>query len=325
MTYRAHISDFGAIIGSNVGLNAATNDAAIAAAIASPISVIEFDPGIYEISQTVNFYQHAKHFVGLDGNDVFGGACYGTSLQWHGAVGGVMVYVSPCGVGDLIAPSLSGMQLNGRNIASKGVVMKRVQRPKLENIQVLGLQTDAGAIAFYFTGGTLEDGGLAKTYRGHFLNLSAIVTGDATGIMLDGNPRNTTFCDFFGAHITHENGIGFYLRSSDDVHFYNAATSRISGGTGKAVMMDGLTTYVMANVFWGLQAGAHSGQTEVYTRGNLARQNHIAFLSGVDNQPIVTITQGSELYYNYMGGGYTPTLSAEKALTRVPKQVIRNY
>jgi hypothetical protein len=323
--YRAHIEDFGAIPGAAGGINAAINDIAIANAVASPTKIIEFDPAVYEISQTISLCQHAKRLVGVDGNDVFGGLSYGTSLQWYGGAGVTMVYVAPCGAGDLIAPAIAGMQLNGRGIAGKGIVMKRVMRPKLENIQVVSLEPEASSIGFYFTGGDLSEGGVACTYRGHFLNLSASVSGDATGIMLDGGPRNTTFCDFIGTHVTHENGIAFYIRSADDVHFYNAASSRIEGGTGWSVLFDGLTTYVMGNVFWGLQCGAHSGQTEIHTRGANARQNHIAALSGVDNQPTISITQGSEIYYNYLGGGYTPTLSAEKALARVPKQVIRTY
>jgi hypothetical protein len=325
MTYRAHIADFGAIAGSAGGANAAANDAALALAIADVVKVIEFDPDVYEVSQPVTLNQHAKRLQGIDGNDVFGGPCYGTSLRWYGAPGAAMVNVLPSGSGDLIAPALAGMRLDGNGIAGKGVVTKRVMRPKLENVQVVGLAADPTSIGFYFTGGDLSEGGVACTYRGHFVNLSARVSGGATGIMLDGGPRNTTFCDFIGAHVTHEDGVAFYLRSCDDVHFHNAASSRVLGGTGLSVLLDGLTDYVMGNAFWGLQCGAHDGQTSILSRGNKARQNRIYGLSGVDNQPVITINQGSELYYDYGGGGYTPTLVAEKALARVPKLQIRTY
>lgn len=328
MTYRAHIADFGAVAGNAAGANAAANDAAIALAIADAVKVIEFDAAVYEIGATVSLNANAKHLIGVDGSDVFVAANEGTVLRWHGPAGGTMVNVAPSGSTDLIAPNLSGMQLNGNGTAGKGVVVRSARRPKLENIQVVNLGTDGSCIAFYLTGTPTGGSDINCVYRGSFVNLSACVSGDATGMMLDGatsGGRNVTFCDFDGCHVTHENGVAFYLRSCDDVHFRNAASSRKSGGGGLSVLLDGLTSYVVGNAFWGLQCGAHDGATTIYSRGDKARQNRIYGLSGVDTQPAITITQGSELYYDYSGGGYTPTLAAEKALDRVPKQQVRTY
>lgn len=321
-----NIVDFGAVIGDAGGANAAANDAAFMAAMASPHKRIEMPDGVIEIGQTISITKNAKQFEGVDGNDAFGTASEGTVLRWRGSIGGIMVSLAPNVAGqDVIAPGLSGVQLDGRGVAGIGAMVAAARRPKLINVQAVGVTS----IGMYFSAKALGTANINCTYRGEFGNLSACVSGSATGIMLDGvsgaGGGNTTFCDIMGAHVVHKNGVAFYLRSCDDCHFYNAATSREVGGAGTAVLFDGNASYVVGNFFWGLQCGVSDGVPSIYSRGAKARQNRIYGLSGVDSQPVITIDTGSELYYDYVGGGYTATLAAEKAIDRVPKQLIRNY
>lgn len=323
MSISANIMDFGAIIGEAGGANAAVNDAAFAAALAAPQKQIVIPEGIFEISQNIAITSNAKQLIGVDGSDVFATISEGTVLRWRGATGGTMATLGPAGAGpDLIAPALSGIQFDGRNVAANGVVVKASRRPKLRDVQTINVT----GIGFYLASGPVGSTDVNCTYRGDFQNLSVSVGGSAIGIMLDGvGGKNACFCDIKGAHVTHKNGIAYYIRAADDNHFYNIATSRVAGGMGMTMLIDGLNSYVVGNAIWGMQCGVTDGTASIYSRGSKARQNWIRFLSGVDSQPTITIDQGSELLYDFVGGGYTPTLAAEKALSRMPKRQELTY
>lgn len=322
MAYRANLFDFGAIEGSAGGANAAANDAAFAAAIASPIQNIEIEPGIFEVSQTITNNKHSKALLGTGRADVFATAPDGvTCVDWWGAEGGTVAAIASTTAGqDVHGAKFSGMSFNGRNIANVCLADKATRRSQYGDIQVLNPKV----VGMHFVKLPAGQGNINVSYRPTVRNLSACVNGGANGMIFDG----ITFGSIYDYHCTHMNGMGIYMRDCDDVHLWNAGTSRGPGGTGISVMFDGAQGEpVLGNAIWGLHCCAHDGDVRIWSRGPLARGNDILFLSGVDNkdnQPIITVENGSELYWNFTGRSIypptVPTLSLEKGLRRMPKR-----
>lgn len=319
MAYRANLFDFGAIAGSAGGTNAATNDAALAAAIASPTRYIEIEPGIFEFSQRINLNVHGKHLIGTDGNGVFAPS-YATIFEWWGAddATGVLIWSGTSGV-DLVAPELSNVMVDGKGLLKRGIASKATQHQKMYNVTVKNTR-GANGICYHFqknVGGA--NGSIGAVLGGDFRNLDGFAPQSGIALLVDG----AFGCKFENINMIHNDGVGIYLRDADDLHFFVACTARGVDKTGISVILDGAgATPVLGNIFWGLHCGAHPAgiATRIYSSGTLARQNVIYGLGGVDNAPTVEIVGGSELYYQYHGGGYTPTLEAEKALYRMPKR-----
>jgi hypothetical protein len=319
MAYRANLFDFGAVAGSAGGANAATNDAAFAAAIASATKIIECEPGIYEVSQPVCLNGNAKAIRGTDGCDVFNTVSDGSVLEWWGGAQPV-VKIGPSGTSDLIAPEFSGFQIRCQSVATLGVASFANRRMKLNRVQVVSPVT----VGFHFQEAPAGHTDVGSNYDAEISHCTANVYNGATGMVFDNLSGAVITCP----HVTHQNGSAYFLRGIDTCAFFNVNSSRHEGGTGHSVFFEGTTgKYCVGNRFFGLHCGAWpiGSTTSIWSRGDKARQNRIYGLDGVDTPPVVTIEPASELYYEYQGGGYTPTLAAEKALDRVPKEVIRTY
>jgi hypothetical protein len=315
MAYRKNLTDdFGAVTGSAGGANAAINDAAFAAANADACKLIEVDPGIYEVSQTVPLSNHAKRFAGWDGNDVFNTASQGTVLDWWGGAA-PMVKIAPIDTSDLIAPHFEGFQLRCNGVATMGVVTQSTRRMKLRHVQVVS----PASVGFHFQDKAAGHLDVGSNYDADLHHLTANCMGSALGMVFDNLSGAVITCP----HVTHQSGAAYFLRKIDTCAFINVNTSRHEGYSGYTLFFDGLQgTYVVGNRFFGLHCGGWPiGSTcLIYSRGDKARQNRIYGMDGVDTQPVITVVQGSKLYYDYMGGGYTPTLIGEKALDVTPKQ-----
>lgn len=330
MAYRANLFDFGAVAGMAGGANAAANDAAFLAAMASPVQLIEVEPEHFEIGTTILHNKNGKQFVGIAGQDCFGSSGYGTRLEWWGASGGEMVKLAPASalVGDLIGPGFSGFELNGNGLAGRGLSVLSTRMARADDIHILDMNTSSATIGAYL-GSIGVNGDVSGSYAGQFNRLSVNVGGGAHGIMLDGvaGAGNTCFSHFTQPRVVHENGIGYYLRACDDNHFFNAAVSRVPNGTGLAALFDGNDNYCLGNIFHGVHFGVHpvGATSAILSRGSKARLNCMYGLTGVDTPPVISITTGSELYYDYVGGGYGATLATEKALRRMPKRVELTY
>lgn len=332
MAYRANLFDFGAVEGAASGANAAANDAAFLAAKASPTAIIEIEPGIFEISQTMAHDVNGKTFIGTRGNDCFGSLTHGTRFDWYGADGGEMLRMAPTVPGrDLYAPTFSNVSLYGRGVADRGLTVLSSRCFETDYVQVMGLRPLGSSIGAYFgSAGVPGVGDVNCAYEGSSRGLVVNACGAGHGIMVDGKAGygNTCFGVWIGSRVTHVDGIGYYLRGCDDNQFYSAKTSRglmddgITPGTGLPILFDGIDHYCVGNSFWAFHGGATpaGGSVTVFARGTKARQNIIMALSGVDTQPVLLESAGAELNYLYLGGGYTPTLAAEKALFRMPKR-----
>lgn len=320
MAYRDNLFSFGAVAGSAGGANAATNDAAFAAAMASPTRIIECEPGVYEVSQPVTIDSNGKALIGTDGCDAFNTMSSGSILDWWGGAQPV-VKICPAGTSDLIAPEFSGFQVRCNGVATIGVATYATRRMKIRRVQVV----DPVTVGFHFQEAPVGHLDVGSNYDADLDHLTANAYGTALGMVFDNLSGAVLTCP----HVTHQNGIAYFLRRIDTCAFINANSSRHAEGTGMSVFFEGAAgKYCVGNRFFGLHCGAWpiGSTTSVYSRGDKARQNRIYGLDGVDTPPVVTFGDTlTELYYDYQGGGYTPTLAAEKALDRVPKQVIRNY
>lgn len=321
MAFRKNLYDFGAIEGDAGGANAAANDAAFALALAHDCRNIEIEHGTFEVSATVDGFTNAKRLIGVDGCDGFGTISAGTRLKWCGAPGGTMMRVAPGGNKDLIAAGVSGIQLDGNGIAGRGLVAQATRRAHLADLQATRLAENA--IGFYFAGKPEGHDDVGSNLLGDFRNLSANAGLSGIPMLVDGMSGST----LTNTVLTHKNGVALYLRSCDTVRFNNTSMSRHEGHTGISLLFDGIQTYVYGITFYGLHCGAWpiGAPVTIWSRGSKARCNLIDGIDGLDNQPSFVIEQGSNLYYRYIGGGYTPTLAAETALERAPKQQILNY
>lgn len=332
MAYRANFFDFGAVEGAAGGANAALNDAAFLAAKADPTAIIEIEPGVFEISQTMAHDVNGKAFIGTRGNDCFGSLTHGTRFDWYGAAGGEMLRLAPSTTGhDLYAPTFSYVSLYGRGIADRGVTVLSTRAFELDYVQCMGLRPLSSSIGAYFGSiGTTGSGDVNCAYEGSSKGLVVNACGSGHGVMIDGQNGfgNTCFGVWMGSRVTHVDGIGYYLRGCDDNQFYSAKTSRglrsdgTTPGGGLPILFDGNSSYCMGNSFVAFHGGATpaGGNVTILARGVKARQNIILALSGVDTQPVLVESAGAELNYLYLGGGYSPTLADEKALFRMPKR-----
>lgn len=338
MAYRANFFDFGAVEGAAGGANAAANDAAFLAAKADPTAIIEIEPGIFEISETMAHDVNGKAFIGTRGNDCFGSFTHGTRFDWYGAVGGEMLRFAPSTPGqDLFAPTFSNVSLYGRGVADRGLSVLSTRAFELDYVQCMGLRPLSSSIGAYFgTMGASGVGDVNCAYEGSSKGLVVNASGAGHGIMVDGQSGygNTCFGIWTGSRVTHIDGVGYYLRGCDDNQFIGAKTSRgfkddgVTPGTGWPLLFDGSgAAWCVGNSFFAFHGGASpaGGTVTIKARGSKARQNVILALSGVDTQPTLIEDAGAELNYLYLGGGYTPTLAAEKALFRMPKRLELTY
>lgn len=326
MAYRANLFDFGAVAGSAGGANAAANDAAFAAALASPVHLIEMEQEIFEISQPIIVNKDGKRFVGAGYPDLWATMdLSATRLDWYGAAGATMAGLAPnLGTGrDLLGAGWENTIFHGRNIAGVGFVDKATRRALVKGIQV-GYVTSIGV---YFVKLPAGEGHINVSAAGRYEDITVNVNDGAIGVLFDGATGGK-----YHFNISHMNGIACYLRNCDTLDL-DISTARGPGGTGVSVLLDGAgATPVLGNVFSKLHVGAHDGDVHIQARGELCRLNDILFLDGVDNkanQPIITKSDGAELFYNFTGRAVypptTPTLLLEKGLRRMPKRSEATY
>jgi hypothetical protein len=115
----------------------------------------------------------------------------------------------------------------------------------------------------------------------------------------------------------------------DDCTWVNIGSSRVTGGTGHFMYFDGQAgngnRYVHGNTFTQVHGGAQDGTVTILSDGAKARQNRIFGVTGVDHAPSITVSNSSQLYFDYYGTGYVATEVAEGAYSRVPPLKIIGY
>jgi len=305
-----------------------TNDAtAINAAISVGIVALLANK-VYAISSTINLTSDSKVLMGLGrSGGVFNSSSQlGAVLKWTGSSGGRMVQAgSLTGGVDMHGGGLLNVQLDGNSLANVGLQVQTIDSAQFENIKILNLHDNSGAIALFLTSGTASFAPVNCVYRCSFRNIEIQVPGATNGIYnntaaTSGGGQNTTFCVFENIHIEYLNGLGCYISAMDDCTFNNIATSRNNTGTGANFYLDGNAVSgkgVFAVVFNLVQPGVTSGTPTIVSDGAFSRQNMMT-VSGVDGAVTPSITNGAELFYYYLGSGTSGSLTTEAPLQRTP-------
>jgi len=306
---------------------------AINAAITNGI-VASLQNKVYAIGSSINLTSDSKSIIGpsRSGGVFNGGSQLGAVLKWTGSSGGIMIIAgSTTGGVDMHGGAILNVQLDGNVLAGIGIVVKTIDSAQFENIKILNLRDNSGSIGLFLTSGASSFAPINCVYRCSFRNIEIQVPGSTNGLYNNtaassGGGQNTTFCTFDNIHVTHKNGLGFYISAADDCTFNNIATSRVAGGTGANIYLDGNAVSgkgVFACVFNLVQAGAADGTINIVSDGAFARQNKMN-VSGVDGAITPSINNGSELYYTYLGTGFSGVTATEAPLNRTPALQIIN-
>jgi len=314
----------------------ATDDAAaINAALSTNLIAHLAANKVYAIASTINLTADGKTLFGLGrSGGVFSNSEQpGAVLKWIGASGGRMVQAGSLTSGvDMHGGGLLNVQLDCNALANVALQVQTIDSAQFENLKILNVRDNSGAIGLYLTSGVASFAPVNCVYRCSFRNINIQVPGAANGFYnntaaTSGGGQNTTFCTFDNVHVTHKNGIGFYLSGADDCTFNNIATSRIATGTGANIYLDGNAVSgkgVFALIFNLVQAGVADGSQSIIADGAFSRQNKMT-ISGVDGVVAPTISNGAELFYDYLGSGYSGVLATEAPVRRVPPLQIAGY
>lgn len=293
---------------------------------AAPGNGFDFRSDEIGVAEAIRLGSAGCFILATSGVRVFGSPTSGGRMKWQGADGGTMIDMRNLSTtADLDSPSVIGLSLDGNGKAGIGVKVRGCQRPLLRNVFVRGIRGSAGDRAFDLGENPDATGGQVNCcYHGLFDNIGCVVDAETIGIYCGGSTgsgQNTTFCTFINVHITHEDGHGLYMIDADDNAFVNLGFSRVVGGTGQQIYLDGASgdnQYVVGNTFYQLHCGVQDGTAGITSTGSKARQNRIYGLSGVDTAAAITVSAGSRLFYDFLGTGYTATDAAEQALTVSP-------
>ena len=121
--------------------------------------------------------------------------------------------------------------------------------------------------------------GLNNCQNNYFKTFKIGVSGSAVGLHiggdLTGSGMATSFCRFSDARIIHQNNTAVVVYKADDCFFDNVVTTRATGGTGRAVVLNGVANgHAYGLWFKGLHVGLGEGVTHhwvfagVYTAGS---------------------------------------------------------
>lgn len=288
--------DFGAV-GDGITDDLAALNLAIAWAETSGGEIV-FGPKSYAISNTLRIKKGGVTLTGVAGAWPFGIVQpYGTRLRWIGGAGAVAVQIDPDGA---LAPYvmasnvMRGFTIDCNNTAAYGIKLGSTYAATLEDIAIVGAQSvGVWTTTTWNTGGHLN-------YRTVLRKVAVSgLASSATGFLFDGPANvvggyNTSFLSGHDLHVTHTNGTAFFLRKCDDVHLFNIAGSRTSGGTGTLVRFYGsISEQRMAtgNAIWGVQGSGGSGSPYIYVDYDAADpaspytpRNNKVFCTAVDYQ-----------------------------------------
>jgi hypothetical protein len=308
----ADIRCFGAKLGAASGANAVTNNASILAANTIPaVKNINYPSGIFEFSSTINPFRDGVKHRGASSFQVFpSNDNNGTVLLWTGAAAGTGVAIESATTNDIKGIEFSGFQIDGNGLLNTGYSSKATQQLRMIGNTVYNMQTTGTPIGFYFGSKSGTAAELNCTYAAFVSDCKAVVVNAGIGWAATGKPsvsgQAATFCTFDRIQVVHQNGIAFYVQDGDDCAYNLCATSRIAGGTGAALYVDGASLagkYPACNWFNNFHGGATDGIVTIVSDGPRARSNYVSF-TAVDQVPTVTQTTGAEMVYFSTGNPY---------------------
>lgn len=311
-----------------------TNDATAINAALALVGHVALGRKTYAISATINLSTDSRMLVGegRTGGVFNGSAQVGSVLKWTGSSGGTMVIAgSATSSVDMHGGGLCNVQLDANATANICLMVRTIDSAEFRNLKMLNLRDNSGSVALYLTANADGFAPVNCVYRCSFENINIQVAGAANGFY-NASPatsggQNITFCTFTNIHVTHDDGLGFYISAMDDCTFNNIATSRVTGGTGANVYLDGNAVSgkgVFGCVFNAVQVGVADGTPSITAIGAYCRQNFMR-ISGVDDNPTISISTGAELFYEFLGTGYSGAIATEAPFNRVPPLKIRKY
>lgn len=237
---------------------------------------------------------------------------YGTVFEWGGSAGGTQMLYGPTaspttartiGGGGIENIRLIGLGANaiGTNAVATGLRMADVSNSEFRNIKISG----STSVQLDLTGYVPDHSYLNSVYGCTFDNFKLIAGGSAKG-MYSGPTANAgggdhpAFCRFSNFHITHENGIALHIDEMDDCEFNTFATSRLGGGTGDAIVLEGKGEAIH---FRCVNAGYTITGVEAASKIWVKTGNRAIYfeMAGIDDNVRPTIDAGAEAFYMYLG------------------------
>ncbi|WP_155936688.1 hypothetical protein [Mesorhizobium ciceri] len=312
-----------------------TDDAAAINAGLTVIGPVLLENKVYAVGSTINTTATGKSLFGPPGRPggVFNAASVaGAALKWIGALGGDMIHFGSETAGvDMYGGALLNLQLDCNDLANSGIVMRAIDNAQVENIKIHKVRNNSLVAGLRLTSNANGFTPVNCIHNCSFRNITIATSVSAMGIYNDSlgtsGGQNTTNCTFDNIHVTHTNGNAFQLSSVDTSTFTRCATSRLTGGTGAALYLDGnavSSKTVMGCVFNLFHPYVASGTPAIYADGQYSRQNKM-ILTGVDTFTLPQIINSAELFFEYVGSGYTGLIASEAPYNRVPPLQIANY
>lgn len=293
------------------------------------IRTLQLNPGIFLTRTGVNLYKSrtAIRGAGDAGNLWYIGY---PGSPYSGYAGTILVYVGQPSINaytlkvvdsvlldDIWNCRASDMSLEGFGLAGNVFDHRATLHCSFANMTSQGALDNAAASSWRCGSLTHESNdyptGAASrincTYANNYTNIHAIGSGAGAGWVVGGLATyagtNTCFCNFtdcwgFGG------AAGSLLnQASDDNAFFNCTF-----GTINLIPISGKT--VETQTFYGLLAQGGN----INADGIGSRRNKIYGLSGTDNAVQVNITNGAQLFYDYLGDGGSISDINDKALNR---------
>lgn len=276
---------------------------ALAAIAMTGGGTLKLEPQVYVLEKPLRRSHNVTIAGAYNGANLFDmSVLTGTVLRWHGEEGPVILDKPTDGDWKIDNGGVRDLTIDGSGIASIGLQSMSAYYAKYTNIHCMGVKK----YAFYF--GTYPSDHSTPNIHCRLDDLTAIVTGQACGIVLDGTPgsgRNTCFVSARNCHVTFQNGIAYALANCDDCGFTDCAASRGHGFTGTAIWFggssDGSLKAAYGNRFIGFNSNAPisaaSGTSP--SRGNLVMTNAVDGLPLIYQQPGATLT--AEIYDGELG------------------------
>ena len=304
------VKDFGA-----KGDGANDDYAAIMACIeANPGRRIFFPKGVYLVSNTIwNKYDGTVLEGETNGSYTFGqgsGYNYGTTIKWGGAAGSTVV-VKVARYDSTTAPySFSGggiknirIDCAGTNYAGTGLYIPDANNCVFEHIKI----DSATVRGLDLTGYVPDISGINSVYNCSFRDLMITVSGSGDGIYMGDTPNagggdHPAFVSFDNLHITYGSGIAVNIYEGDDLSFNNVGISRVAGGTGDAIVIQGSGAH--GNHFRCINVTQTDGTAPKIWCKTGVRATYFE-LAGIDKNIRPTIDSGAEAFYLYLGSNNT--------------------
>jgi hypothetical protein len=318
---------YGAVGDGTTDDSAAINAAIVAAGIGGTVL---FDSKVYACASTIVADIDGITLRGTMAADIFGqddSYTQGSVLKWTGASGGHLLYhgVDADGTEDLKGGGLHGLLLDGNSLADLVLHTRSTMNAMYSHLFIGRPRDNSGAICWFMDSDEQARAGVNSVYGCLFEQIVvATGAGAAHGIWITGADDETTgrhpaFCTFGRVHITHDDGRAVYISSADNLTFVGLGISKVAGGTGDEIFLDGDTANANQSVqgvlFVGLQVTTNDTPT-IRATGSRVNNCEIVGLQEVDLAPTLVITGDADLGFNNKGTG-TPTLTFGGATTGI--------